>query len=89
MSGMLFFFVPAVIFIGLVLPLWLVLHYISKSRQSRGLSSRDREALQAAMSLVDKLEDRIETLESILDAEHPGWHRRHGASGSITSSKRS
>lgn len=76
MSGMLFFFVPAVIFMGLVLPLWLVLHYLSKSRQSRGLSTQDREALSEALAVVDKLEDRIETLEAILDADHPRWRER-------------
>lgn len=85
MSGMVFFFVPAVIFMGLVLPLWLILHYISKSRQSRGLSAQDRQALVEALEVVEKLEDRIETLEAILDADHSNWRtRRSGSSGTAS-----
>jgi len=79
MSGLVFFFVPTVIFMGLVAPLWLVLHYLSKARAAKGLSTADRQELEAALALVDKLEDRIDTLESILDADHPHW-RRHDAS---------
>lgn len=76
MSGLVFFFVPTVIFMGLVAPLWLLLHYLSKARAAKGLSAADRQELEAALTLVDRLEGRIETLESILDADHPDW-RRH------------
>lgn len=73
MSSLVFFFVPAVIFVGLVLPLWLVLHYISKWRSAKGLSSEDKQALETALAEVDRLEDRLRTLETILDADHPNW----------------
>ncbi|MBY4676183.1 envelope stress response membrane protein PspB [Marinobacterium arenosum] len=85
MSGLVFFFVPTVIFMGLVAPLWLLLHYLSKSRAAKGLSAEDRQELEAALAVVDKLEDRIQTLEAILDADHPGWRQqqapRNGAGG--------
>lgn len=77
MSALVFFFVPTVIFMGLVAPLWLVLHYRSKSRKSKGLSEQDRATLEDALIVVDKLEARIETLEAILDAEHQGWRGKH------------
>ncbi|WP_136679792.1 envelope stress response membrane protein PspB [Neptunomonas sp. XY-337] len=73
MSSLVFFFVPAVIFVGLVLPLWLVLHYISKWRSAKGLSGEDKQALETALAEVDRLEDRLRTLETILDADHPNW----------------
>ncbi|WP_228050731.1 MULTISPECIES: envelope stress response membrane protein PspB [Pontibacterium] len=73
MSSILFFFVPTVIFMGLVAPLWLVLHYLSKSRATKGLSEDDRHTLSSAMAQVERLEERIGTLETILDAEHPQW----------------
>lgn len=82
MSGLVFFFVPTVIFMGLVLPLWLVLHYLSKSRQSRGLSEQDRATLADAQAVVEKLEDRIETLEAILDADHPDWRTNRAGTAS-------
>lgn len=85
MSSILFFFVPTVIFMGLVAPLWLVLHYVSKSRAHKGLSEDDRHTLRSALAQVEKLEERIGTLETILDAEHPQWrddeanHRYQGS----------
>jgi phage shock protein B len=27
---------------------------------------------------VDQMADRIESLESILDADHPNWRQQHG-----------
>jgi len=73
MASIVFFFVPTVIFMGLVAPLWLVLHYLSKSRASKGLSAEDRQTLGKALAQVETLEARIDTLETILDAEHPKW----------------
>lgn len=80
MSGLAFFFVPTVIFMGLVAPLWLLLHYLSKARAGKGLSAADRQELEAALALVDTLENRIENLESILDADHPDWRRGDASS---------
>ena len=77
MSSFVFFFVPTVIFLGMVLPLWLVLHYISRWRSSKGLSAEDRQTLEAALGEVERLKGRLETLETILDAEQPDWHTRH------------
>lgn len=77
MSSLVFFFVPTVIFLGLVVPLWLVLHYIGKWRSNKGLSTEDKQALDAALVEVDRLESRLETLETILDAEQPDWRNQH------------
>ena len=77
MSSFVFFFVPTVIFLGLVLPLWIVLHYASRWRSTKALSAEDKQALEAAMNEVARLESRLETLETILDAEQPDWHTRH------------
>jgi|GEM_PF-170432 len=81
MGSIWFFFVPTVVFVSLVLPLWLVLHYWSKSRMSKGLSEQERETLDQAMEHAERLEQRIRTLETILDAEHPEW-RRHDTADS-------
>ncbi|MEH6578287.1 MAG: envelope stress response membrane protein PspB [Amphritea sp.] len=73
MSSIWFFFVPTVAFISVVLPLWLVLHYWSKSRMSKGLSEQELDTLSQALAQAEKLEQRVRTLETILDAEHPQW----------------
>jgi phage shock protein B len=53
------------------------LYYVSKWRSSKGLSTEDKQTLEAAMGEVERLESRLETLETILDAEQPDWHTRH------------
>lgn len=61
---------------GFVLPLWLLLHYVTRWRESRRLSRNDEQALAELWASARKMEDRIATLETILDAEAPGWRRR-------------
>lgn len=73
MSTMVFFFVPTVIFLTVVLPMWLILHYWTRARQDKGLSDEERHSLEEAMALAERLEQRVATLETILDAEHAGW----------------
>jgi len=68
-------FVPMVLFMVLVAPVWIVMHYRSLNRSSRSLSLEDRESLDEMLATVDKLSERIGSLESILDADHPEWRR--------------
>jgi len=70
------FFVPTVVFIIVVLPLWLFMHYRTKQRADIALSQADRDDLQTLMLNADRMVRRIDTLESILDAESPGWRQR-------------
>ncbi|MDD2342088.1 MAG: envelope stress response membrane protein PspB [Tolumonas sp.] len=76
MSLMMFFFVPAVVFLALVAPIWLILHYWTQSRLNRGLSAEEQDQLADALALAQRLEQRIVTLETILDVQQPDW-RRH------------
>jgi phage shock protein B len=71
-----FLFVPALLFVILVLPLWLLLHYVTRWRAGRGLSAEDERMLADLWQQARKLEDRVGTLETILDAEAPGWRTR-------------
>ena len=77
MEGMVVaFFVPVVLFLAIVAPIWLVLHYRTKSRSQDQLSYDERLELEGLSQHAGKMTDRIETLESILDAEAPGWRDR-------------
>ncbi len=60
-----------------VIPLWLILHYTSKRRANTGVSDTARQELSRLMEIAEKMEQRIEALETILDSESPGWRRRH------------
>ncbi len=68
-----FMFVPTILFLTVVMPIWLTMHYRSVNRSSRSLNVEDREAVEHMLETVDKLADRIQALESILDLEHSDW----------------
>ena len=65
--------VPVIIFMLIVAPIWLILHYRSKRQISQGLSEEEYIQLSELSELADKMADRIKTLEAILDAETPDW----------------
>lgn len=67
---------PVIIFMILVAPIWLILHYRSKRQISQGLSEEEYHQLSELSELADKMADRIKTLEAILDAETPDWRNK-------------
>ena len=71
-----FMFVPTILFLTVVAPIWLTMHYRSVNRSSRGLKEEDRETVEHMLETVDKLSERIQALESILDADHPDWRQQ-------------
>ena len=81
MDGFEFFFVPTVLFLVIVAPIWIVMHYRSVNRSSRSLSEDDRESIDTMLVTVDKLNDRIASLEAILDADHPNWRQQENTRG--------
>ena len=52
-------FVPMVLFMIIVAPIWIVMHYRSLNRSSRSLSEDDRQSLDEMLATVDKLVERI------------------------------
>ncbi|MFD2166282.1 envelope stress response membrane protein PspB [Thalassotalea euphylliae] len=67
---------PLIIFMLIVAPIWLILHYRSKRQISQGLSEEEYTQLSELAELADKMSDRIKTLEAILDAESPDWRNK-------------
>ena len=65
--------IPVIIFMLLVAPIWLILHYRSKRQINQGFSEEEYTQLSELSELADKMTDRIKTLEAILDAETPDW----------------
>ena len=71
-----FMFVPTILFMVVVAPIWITMHYRSVSRSSRSLGQEDRKCIDHMLETVDKLTDRIGALESILDEDHPQWRQQ-------------
>ena len=65
-----------VLFITVVVPLWIIFHYMTKIKTSRGLSPEDEKMLSEVWESANKMEERINTLERILDIESPNWRSR-------------
>ncbi len=70
------FFVPVVVFLVIVAPIWIIFHYKSKANVVNGLSASERAELNEMIEVANKMAARIETLESILDVESPGWREK-------------
>jgi phage shock protein B len=68
--------VPFVMFTIFVAPLWLILHYRSKKQVSQGLSEHEHRQLLELAQKAEKMADRVETLEALLDQEAPQWRRK-------------
>jgi phage shock protein B len=71
-------FVLGILFLTVVAPIWIVAHYLTRWRRSRGLSSADEAALGELWQTAQKMEARIATLEEVLDTQAPGWRSRRG-----------
>ena len=71
-----FMLAPTILFLVVVAPIWITMHYRSVSKSSRSLNEEDRESIEHMLETVDTLTQRIGTLESILDADHPDWRQK-------------
>jgi phage shock protein B len=71
-------FVLGIIFLAIVMPVWILCHYITQWRKARRLSGDDEKALGELWKSARRMEARIEALEKVLDSEAPGWRMRVG-----------
>lgn len=67
----------SILFITVCVPLWIIFHYITKMKTAKGLTTEDEKMLADVWESTKKMEDRIITLERILDIESPSWRHRH------------
>jgi len=65
-----------VLLITICLPLWIIFHYVTKWKTSKGLSPEDERMLSEIWESANKMEERIITLERIMDIETPNWRSR-------------
>ncbi len=67
--------ISAILSIFLFLP-WMIFHYVSQNRRSKQLDEESQELFESAVQRVEVMEDRVHTLERILDSEVPDWRNR-------------
>lgn len=70
--------IVAVLFMVIVMPLWMSLHYVTKWKNNKGnISADDENNLNRLRKSADKMEERLNSMERILDEEVPGWRHKH------------
>ena len=60
-----------ILFLTIVAPLIVVMHFVTKWKQSREFSGDDEQMLEDLYLLSQRMEERLITLERILDDELP------------------
>ena len=69
--------IAVILFIAIPVPLFIILHFITKWKQSREISSSDEQMLEDLWHLSQRLQERLESLEIILDGEMPDWRKNY------------
>ena len=74
--------VPVIVFCAVVVPLWLRLHYKTQWKRLEAGEigpdqiAVDRTEMKRLQQVANRLSTRIETLETLLDAELPEWRNK-------------
>ena len=62
--------VVPILFIGLP---WLIFHYITKWKTAKTITTQDEDLLDDLYDLARRLDDRMNTIERIVQADNPNW----------------
>ena len=65
-----------VLCLTIVIPLIVVLHFVTKWKQSREISGDDEKMLEDMYVMSQRMEERIVALETILEDELPDWRKK-------------
>ncbi|MGI4732114.1 MAG: envelope stress response membrane protein PspB [Janthinobacterium lividum] len=63
-------FAIVALFIGLP---WIILHYVTKWKHAAKITPEDETMLDEMYNLARRLEDRVQTVERIVAADHPDF----------------
>ena len=67
---------PVIIFLAVVAPIWIIVHYATRWRTAKTLTPEDEKMLAELWEVTPRMESRIANLERILDAEAPDWRAK-------------
>jgi phage shock protein B len=66
------FWAVVILLVVIVLPLWIVLHYMTRWRAMRGLATEDEKMLTDLWNAVRRFEERMDNLERVLGSGDTG-----------------
>ena len=68
--------IAIIVFLAIPAPMFIALHFVTKWKQAREITGGDEKMLEDTWSLSQRLEERLEILERILDSELPDWRKK-------------
>ncbi len=69
-------FVLSLIFMTIVVPVVVIMHYTTKWKATKGLSDDEHKMLEDLWKESQSMQSRVNALETILDSEVPDWRHR-------------
>jgi phage shock protein B len=69
-------FVLAIVFMTIVVPFIVIMHYTTKWKATKGLSDDEQRMLEDLWKEGQAMQSRINALETILDTENPDWRSK-------------
>jgi phage shock protein B len=73
-----------ILLLVVVAPIWIAAHYATRWRSTRLLSRDQERTLAELYENARRMEERMDSLERILDAEAPGWRGKASSPWSET-----
>jgi phage shock protein B len=69
-------FVLTIVFMTIVLPLVVIMHYTTKWKATKGLSDDEQRMLEDLWKESQAMQSRVNALETILDTQVPEWRKQ-------------
>jgi phage shock protein B len=76
MPPLMMLFVLTIIFMVIVLPFIVIMHYSTKWKATKGLSDDEHKMLEDLWKESQAMQSRVNALETILDSQVPDWRRQ-------------
>lgn len=69
--------ITGLVLVTIVVPIWIVAHYVTKWRTARALQPEDEGRFAELQAVLERLERRMETIERIIEVDSPTGRDRH------------
>lgn len=60
------------VFLLVIVPLWIIVHYVTRWRLAKTLTSDDEDRLTRVWRIAERMEERMDVIERILEADELG-----------------
>lgn len=64
------------VFMTVILPLVIIMHFVTKWKATQGLSDDEQRLLEDLWKDSQQIESRVNALETILNDEDPEWRKK-------------